>query len=92
TYAQNLSSKWALSFRDPDGWFRLYVPKLMSRVQRHADVDGGFYTSKEFEINYDYWPLHGHSKLSSSFWRVFDKADSCLFEVIIRNEDKTHRY
>jgi hypothetical protein len=47
--------KSSFSRRNPDGWFSVDVPKLMGKVQRHADVDGGFYTSNEFEISYDYW-------------------------------------
>jgi hypothetical protein len=27
----------------------------MGKVERHADVDGGFYTSNEIVIDYDYW-------------------------------------
>jgi hypothetical protein len=44
-----------LSRRNPDGWFSVIVPKVMGKVERHADVDGGFYISDALEINYDYW-------------------------------------
>ena len=44
-----------LSRRNPDGWFTLGLPKLIGNVERHADVDGGFYVSDHLEIDYDYW-------------------------------------
>jgi hypothetical protein len=44
-----------LSPRNPDGWFTLGLPKLIGNVERHADVDGGFYLSDNLEIDYDYW-------------------------------------
>ncbi|HLL76721.1 MAG TPA: hypothetical protein VK421_15815 [Pyrinomonadaceae bacterium] len=40
---------------NPDGWFTLLVPSGMGKVERHADVDGGFYRMEEFEVDYDYW-------------------------------------
>jgi len=47
------SLKW--SRRNPDGWFSFNVPKPMGKVDRHADVDGGFYISDALDIDYDYW-------------------------------------
>ncbi len=44
-----------LNRRNPDGWFSLRVPKIMGKVERHADVDGGFYIADALEIDYDYW-------------------------------------
>jgi hypothetical protein len=44
-----------LSRRNPDGWFTVSLPKVLATVERHADVDGGFYASDILEINYDYW-------------------------------------
>ena len=44
-----------LTQRNPDGWFTLSVPRAMARVERHADVAGGFYISDILEIHYDYW-------------------------------------
>ena len=41
--------------RNPDGWFTVSLPKVLATVERHADVDGGFYASDILEINYDYW-------------------------------------
>ena len=41
--------------RNPDGWFTVNLPKGLATVERHADVDGGFYASDILEINYDYW-------------------------------------
>lgn len=48
-----------LGKRNPDGWFSLLVPKLMGKVERHADVDGGFYSSDTLEIDYDFWTFEG---------------------------------
>ena len=44
-----------LSRRNPDNWFSLRVPEIMGKVERHADVDGGFYIADALEIDYDYW-------------------------------------
>ncbi len=44
-----------LSRRNPDGWFSLRIQTLMGKVERHADVDGGFYIINVLEIDYDYW-------------------------------------
>jgi hypothetical protein len=44
-----------LSQRNPDGWFSLNVPKIMGKIERKADVDGGFYITDAIEIDYDYW-------------------------------------
>lgn len=44
-----------LKQRNPDGWFNLLVPKKAGKVERHADVDGGFFTTNELEIDYIYW-------------------------------------
>jgi hypothetical protein len=44
-----------LSGRNPDGWFTVSLPKVLATVERHADVDGGFYTSDILGIDYDYW-------------------------------------
>ena len=41
--------------RNPDGWFTVSLPKVLATVERHADVDGGFYVSDILGINYDYW-------------------------------------
>ena len=41
--------------KNPDGWFTLRIPRAMGTVERHADVDGGFYVSDILEIDYDYW-------------------------------------
>jgi hypothetical protein len=49
------NSHLVLTRRTPDGWFSLQIPKLMGGVERHADVDGGFYISDVLEIDYDYW-------------------------------------
>lgn len=49
------SNSLTLKRRNPDGWFSLSVPKVMGKVERHADVDGGFFTSDALEIDYDYW-------------------------------------
>jgi hypothetical protein len=51
----NSNSPLKLSTRNPDGWFTLRVPKIMGKVERPADVDGGFYIADAFEIHYDYW-------------------------------------
>lgn len=44
-----------LSQRNPDNWFSLRVPKIMGKVERKADVDGGFYIADALEIDYNYW-------------------------------------
>jgi hypothetical protein len=44
-----------ISRRNPDGWFTLDVPRVIGDVQRHADVDGGFYVSDNLEVDYNYW-------------------------------------
>ena len=44
-----------LSRRNPDGWFTLRIPRVIGEVERHADVDGGFYVSDNLEVDYDYW-------------------------------------
>jgi hypothetical protein len=41
--------------QNPDGWFTLKLPKFIGKVERFADVDGGFYESDIVGINYDYW-------------------------------------
>jgi len=48
-----------LNQRNPDGWFTLLVPKIMGKVQRHADVDGGFYITNGLEIDYSFWSYEG---------------------------------
>jgi hypothetical protein len=48
-----------LSRRNPDTWFSLLIPKIFGNVERHADVDGGFYSSKSMAINFDYWTNEG---------------------------------
>lgn len=48
-------SSLKLNRRNPDGWFSLLVPKRMGKVERFADVDGGFYKADGLEIHYDYW-------------------------------------
>ena len=49
------NSPLKLSRRNPDGWFSLRIPKVMGKVIRHADVDGGGYVADALSINYDYW-------------------------------------
>ena len=44
-----------LSRRNPDNWFNLLIPKVMGKVERKADVDGGFYISDALEVDYNYW-------------------------------------
>jgi hypothetical protein len=46
---------YRLSPRSPDHWFKLLGPGSMREVERHADVDGGFYTSQDLVIDYDFW-------------------------------------
>ena len=41
--------------RNPDGWFSVRLPKVIAKVERKADVDGGFYVSDFLGIDYDYW-------------------------------------
>ena len=48
-----------LNKRNPDGWFTLLVPKIMGKVERHADVDGGFYIDDALEIDYTFWTSEG---------------------------------
>ncbi len=48
-----------LGKRNPDGWFTLLVPKIMGKVERPADVDGGFYIDDALEISYDFWTFEG---------------------------------
>lgn len=52
TSPKNLSQ---LKRRNPDGWFNLLVPKSAGKVEHHADVDGGFYTTDKLEVNFIYW-------------------------------------
>ena len=49
------ANKVKLKRQNPDGWFSLLIPTFMRRVERHADVDGGFYSAHEMIIDYDYW-------------------------------------
>jgi len=51
------AKEWHGSLRreNPDGWFTLLIPASMGKVERHADVDGGFYRAEGLEIDYDYW-------------------------------------
>ena len=49
------AGKLKLKRRNPDGWFNMLIPTIMGKVERHADVDGGFYLTDEMEIDYDYW-------------------------------------
>ncbi len=44
-----------LSRRNPDGWFSLLVPKVMGKVDLHADVSGGFYIKSGLNIDFNYW-------------------------------------
>lgn len=44
-----------LSRKNPDGWFTLDLPNTIGKVERHADIDGGVYSTDTLEINYDYW-------------------------------------
>ena len=44
-----------LKQRNPDGWFTVSLPKVLAKVERKADVDGGFYVSDILGIDYDYW-------------------------------------
>jgi len=44
---------------NPEGWFTLLVPNWAKNVQPHADVDGGSYNSKNFDISWDYWTYNG---------------------------------
>jgi hypothetical protein len=44
-----------LTRRNPDGWFTVSLPKVIAKVERKADVDGGFYVSDIPGINYSYW-------------------------------------
>src|SRR6185369_3794657 len=39
--------------------FSLLVPKVMGKVERHADVEGGFYMTERLNISYDYWSYAG---------------------------------
>ena len=41
--------------RNPDRWFTILIPKNIGTIQRHADVEGGFYSSPELEIDFYYW-------------------------------------
>ena len=60
-YPQQLHSKhdMALNRRNPDGWYSFLVPKALRNVERHADVDGGFYMNRDFNIDFDFWPFEG---------------------------------
>ena len=44
-----------LARRNPDGCFTVSLPNAISKVERFADVDGGFYESDILGIHYDYW-------------------------------------
>jgi hypothetical protein len=44
-----------LKRQNPDGWFNLLVPKIAGKVERHADVSGGFFITNKIEIDYSYW-------------------------------------
>jgi hypothetical protein len=44
-----------LNRRNPDGWFTVSVPSVIGKVERHGDVEGGFYLSDILSIDYDYW-------------------------------------
>lgn len=63
--SQSLSVKHAetrnfkLKRVNPDGWFELFIPLMMSNAGRKADVDGGFFLSDIFEIGWDYWTYAG---------------------------------
>ena len=46
-----------LSRRNPDGWFTVSLPKLLTGVERRADVDGRFYASDILGIDYEYTEL-----------------------------------
>jgi hypothetical protein len=48
-------SSLELTRRNPDGWFTVSLPKVIAKVERKADVDGGFYVSNILGINYSYW-------------------------------------
>jgi hypothetical protein len=44
-----------LNRRNPDGWFTVNLPKVIAKVERIADVAGGFYVSDILGVHYDYW-------------------------------------
>lgn len=41
--------------QNPDGWFTLNLPKFTGKVERFADLDGGYYESDNLGIKYRYW-------------------------------------
>jgi hypothetical protein len=62
-----------LSRRNPDGWFTVSLPKVIAKVERKADVDGGFYVSDILGIDYDYWTY-----LNTPNWLRGEYATSLL--------------
>jgi hypothetical protein len=48
-----------LSRRNPDDWFTLALPGVIGKVERYADVDGGFYVSDNLKVGFDYWTYAG---------------------------------
>lgn len=63
-----------LSRRNPDGWFSLLVPMPAGKVERHADVDGGFYSTDAIEIDYDFWTYEGTPNFLRDVLGKYSKA------------------
>lgn len=63
-----------LTRRNPDGWFSLLVPTNMGPIGRHADVDGGFYSTPRLEIDFDYWPYDGTPNFLRGPGGLYSKA------------------
>ena len=78
-----------LSSRNPDGWFTLLVPKSMGKVERHADVDGGFFSKDSFEIDYDYWAFVNTPNFLRDSRNHFPKTPTLACE---RKSRKTHTF
>lgn len=49
------SNRLELKRVNPDGWFSLLIPKNAGEVERHADVDGGFFITNKIGVDFDYW-------------------------------------
>ena len=52
---QERTPKLKLKRQNPHGWFTLLVPTIMRPPATRADIDGGFYSTDEMEIDYEYW-------------------------------------
>lgn len=87
TWGQSLAAdSLELVRRNPDGWFTVRLPKAIGTIERHADVDGGFYESDILGIKYNYWTFK-----NTPNWLRGQYAKSLFLACPAKNKDTRTR-